>query len=98
MKILAIVDVPDGDFCEGCDLWYRAEDKKCYCQLFGMKELEQRFKENMVQGTNIVKCVECKTSMVHEYTQKFCPDCKKYNDCPNSEYREPSGYCDEYEN
>lgn len=66
MKILATVNVPDGDKCYGCDLWYRAENKKCYCLLFDMQELTERYKENMVSGIDIMKCFDCKTSMIHE--------------------------------
>lgn len=65
MKIIATVEVPDGDKCsDGCDLWYRAEDKRCYCLLFGMIELTERYKENMVSGTDVIKCFDCQTSIV----------------------------------
>ena len=59
MKIHVVVDVPDGDICTGCELWYRAEDKKCYCLLFGFIELNRRYKKNAAIGTEIVKCAEC---------------------------------------
>ena len=29
-------------------------------------------------------------------SEGFCPSCKNYDKCPNPEYREPSGYCDDY--
>jgi hypothetical protein len=29
-------------------------------------------------------------------SKQLCPNCKRYDDCPNPEYREPSGYCDDY--
>lgn len=61
MKITVTVKVPDGDKCEGCDLWYRAENKDCYCLLFGMKKLERRYKEKTI-GLDIIKCDECITS------------------------------------
>jgi hypothetical protein len=64
MKIQVTLNVPDGDTCEGCDLWWRAEDKRCYCLAFGMKELEGRYRKNMVSGVDIIKCQECILSMV----------------------------------
>jgi hypothetical protein len=63
MKISVQINVPDGEFCSGCDLWYRSENKRCYCLLFGMVELNQRYKENMVSGTDIVKCAQCQVSV-----------------------------------
>jgi len=63
MKISVEINAPDGEFCKGCDLWWRSEDKKrCYCLLFGMVELNQRYREN-VTGTDIVKCEQCKAAM-----------------------------------
>lgn len=53
------VIVPDGEICEGCNLWYRAEDKDCYCLLFDMTKLEQRYKS--VHGLEILKCQQCKS-------------------------------------
>jgi hypothetical protein len=60
MKITVDVNVPDGEFCFGCDLWYRDEKKDCYCLLFDMVKLDQRYKENMVSGLDIVKCQKCR--------------------------------------
>lgn len=40
---------------------YRDPDSKnCYCILFDFTKLTERFKENMVLGTYIMKCEQCK--------------------------------------
>lgn len=58
MKIKVVIEVPDGDACNGCDLWYRDQaTKDCYCLLFGMIKLEQRYKKT--HGLDIVKCQKC---------------------------------------
>lgn len=62
MKITVTVTIPDEEMCDGCDFWYRGENRKCYCILFGLVELVQKFKENMVTGTYVLKCDECKNS------------------------------------
>lgn len=64
MRIIAVVEVPEGDKCNWCDLWYRADDKKCHCLLFGMVELTQRYRDNMVSGIDIFKCRECLMSQI----------------------------------
>jgi len=66
-KITVTVSVPEGDYCETdntyCDFWYRdAETKRCYCILFDMFELEQRYKGNMVM--RILKCYECRLKCI----------------------------------
>jgi hypothetical protein len=62
MNILVTVKVPDGDKCEGCDLWYRAENKDCYCLLFGMQKLNQRYREP--RGLDVIKCTQCIASRI----------------------------------
>ena len=69
VEISVRINVPDGEFCVGCDLWYRSQDKKrCYCLLFGMVELDQRYKEN-VTGTDILKCAQCKGALLVKETK-----------------------------
>lgn len=56
------VNVPDGEICEGCNMWYRSENKDCYCLLFDMVKLDQRYKTNISHGTEILKCQQCKVA------------------------------------
>lgn len=65
INITVTVSVPAGETCDdskvSCDFWYRdAETKRCYCILFDMVELEQRFRDNMVSGKDILKCEQCR--------------------------------------
>jgi len=63
VKISVQVNVPDGELCSGCDLWWRSEATNlCYCLLFGMVELNARYRKNMVSGIDLVKCAQCKAS------------------------------------
>lgn len=33
---------------------------------------------------------------VQIYENKVCPNCSEHENCPNPEYKVPSGYCDNY--
>lgn len=74
MQISVQVNVPDDEFCYGCDLWYRGGSGSCYCLLFDMTELEQKYKENMVSGTDIVKCAQCKDAVQNAKSPQVLAD------------------------
>jgi len=66
-QITVTVLVPEGDCCESnnayCDFWYRDHNsprKECYCILFNMVKLDQKHKENMVAGLDVLKCDQCR--------------------------------------
>ncbi len=68
LKIIVTIDVPDGPYCDGCDLWYRAENKHCYCLLFGMVELDRTYANEWGPGgEDIHKCEECRNAEEESY-------------------------------
>lgn len=52
------------------------------------------FKHNIVIKDK--KSSKALIKALEKASKGFCPSCKLYNDCPNPEYREQSGCCDNY--